>query len=308
VLGAGLRGACDPGEPMPIVEDDDQDDPLVRAKDLRAATHVTNSLDGTPGFVHIGNLFSYAPPLFGAVDLGDADAVRQHAVTTVYNRLDFAFAVIGCDADLQTDDDRSVSLDMQGCQLGVFEIDADVEATAQVVMGEGGSCDAEQCATQVRWSLAIGELKSGLIGFPKSGFIGPIDFVAPIDSTERMQWQTGDGFAIETGVGLTFDTLSTASWLVREDSNCIEIDMGARLSLEEREDELDELIGDLVVSARGIDRCPGQCATAGDVEISFGAGQVIRWTHDTDDTITVVGPLGREVEVTPPCVEQRPGG
>lgn len=302
VLGTGLASACDPGEPGDS-GDPTMDDEQMRAADIRAASHGVASLDSTPPFVHVGNLFAYEPPLFGEVDPTDADAVRRHAVTTVYNRLAFTFAVLGCEPELTTDDERMISVHLQGCQLVLWELDASVVATLAEV--EMSPCDAGECASRVIWELDIDELKSGLVGLPKSGYVGRIDIEAPLDPTERMAWSTRPGFAIETGIGLHFDTLSTADWLVYGDDKCIDLNMGARLSLEEREDELDELIGDIVISARGVNRCPSQCPHAGDVQLSFGAGHVLSWTHDGSQTLTVRGPRGREVEITPPCAEQQ---
>lgn len=302
MLSAGLATACDSGsseEPSdPAMMDDEQ----LRELDLRAARHGVASLDGNPAFVHVGNLFAYTPPLVGEIDPTDADAIRRQAVAVAHTRLAITFAVIGCTADLQTDEDTTITVDLQGCRLALWELDADVRAVARVEMSP---CEAGECAERVVWEMDVGELKSGLIGFPKSGYVGGIDIGAPIDPEERMSWATQPGFAIETDDGLRFDTLSTADWLVYGEDNCVELNMGARLSLEEREDELDELLGDIVISARGIERCPGECATAGDVQLSFGAGHVLRWTHNGDETLTIEAPGGRQLELTPPCAEQQ---
>ncbi|MCA9711185.1 MAG: hypothetical protein KDK70_35425, partial [Myxococcales bacterium] len=155
MLGTGLLSACDPGSTPP--PDDGDDDEQALARDFRAATHGTSSLDGTPGFVHIGNLFAYTPGW--GVDTTDADAVRQDAVASVYNRLALTFAVLGCEPDLQTDDDRQVSLTMQGCRLVLWEIDADVEATAHV---QTAPCGAGECPVAVVWDLDVSQLHSGL--------------------------------------------------------------------------------------------------------------------------------------------------
>ena len=300
-LGAGLTTACDP-EPSDPTDPAMMDDEQMRELDLRAARHGVASLDGNPAFLHVGNLFAYAPPLVGEIDPTDIDAIQRQAVAVAHSRLAITFAVLGCTADLQTDEQTTVTVDLEGCRLALWELDADVRAVARV---ETSPCEAGECAERVVWEMDVGELKSGLVSFPKSGYVGPIDIDAPIDPQERMSWATQPGFAIETGDGLRFDTLSTADWLVDSENNCVDLNMGARLSLEEREDELDELIGDIVISARGVNRCPGQCATAGDVQLSFGAGQVLRWTHDGSETLTIEGPRGRQVELTPPCAEQQ---
>lgn len=300
VLSTGLASACDPGasgDPAAPTMDDEQ----MQEVDFRAATHGAASLESTPAFVHVGNLFAYAPPLLGEIDLSDIDAVRRQAVAAANARLAITFAVLGCDAELDTDDERRISARLQGCQLLLWELDADVEAVVSEV--ETQPCDAGECASRIIWEMDIGELKSGPVGLPKAGYVGPIDIEAPVDPTERMAWTTRPGFAIDTALGLRFDTLSTADWLVYNDEDCINLNMGARLTLDEREDELDEFIGDIVISARGVDRCPDRCAHAGEVQLSFGAGQLLRWTHDGGQTLTVQGPRGREVEITPPCAE-----
>jgi len=143
------------------------------------------------------------------------------------------------------------------------------------------------------------------VGQPKSRSMGPVEIHAPLDGAAPLSWQTHPGFVIETRRGRRFDALSTATWTASPDDEdgCVTMDMGARLILEDREDELDELIGDVVISARGIQRCAGRCAHAGQVELSFGAGQVLRWTHDGNGQLTIVSPRGREFELTLPCAQ-----
>jgi hypothetical protein len=285
-------GACDP-EPQ-------TDDVDVALRDARAVAHGSGTLDGTPRLAAFGSLFA-APP---ALPVADLDAVRRDTVVAVHARLAATFAAIGCDAAVDTDGQTRVSMTLAGCRLLLWSIDAELEAVARV---ETEACDAGTCAVAVVWDADITEMSTGLIGRPRSRFLGPAELRAPVDLAEPMEWRTHPGFVIETPMGLRYDTLSTASWRLDAD-DCVERVLGARLSLEEREDELDERIGDLVVSARELRRCPGRCPESGRVELSFGAGQVLAWTHDGSGTVRVRGPRGHELEARLPCAEEQDDG
>lgn len=259
----------------------------------RAVRHGNQAMDGQPRLAYVGALFAVDPSL----DPSDPDAMRRAAVQAVHDRLALTFQSIGCDAELDTDGDATVSVHLQGCRLVLWTVDAEIEGTARVET-EG--------TTAVVWDLDIAELSSGALGLPRASFSGPAELRAPLDPAEPMRWQTFPGFVLESRLGLRFDALSTASWSIGED-DCVEIELGARLTLETREDALDEAIGDVVISARDIRRCPGRCEESGDVELSFGAGKVVSWSHDGSDTITVHTPRERTFEVELPCAEERDG-
>jgi hypothetical protein len=288
--------ACDPQSPF-----DDDDEAL---RDARAVTHGAGSLDGAPRLVYLAGQFVLPPGL----DATDPDALLRDAVAAAHARLVLGFAVVGCDAVVDTDGEARISMTLSGCTLLLWSIDAELEAVASV---ETEPCDTGTCAAAVRWDVDLAEMATGLRGLPPTRFSGPAELRAAVDPSERMQWQTLPGFVIETPLGRRYDTLSTASWSIDAD-DCVEVDIGARLSLEERPgealDDIDERIGDVVVSGRGIRRCPGQCPEAGRVELAFGAGQVLAWEHDGSGTILVQGPRGRELEARLPCAEELDAG
>lgn len=261
------------------------DDTVMR--DARAVTHGAGSLDGTPRLASFGNLFALPPGL----DASDPEVLRAQAVLAIHARLGFSFAAVGCDATVETDGQTRVSLALESCNLLLWSIDAELEAVARVE------------ADVVVWELDITEMATGLRGLPPSRFFGPAELRAPLDPDLPMQWSTQAGFVIETPQGRRYDTLSSASWTTDAD-DCVDIELGARLLLEEREDEVDDRIGELVLSARDLRRCPGRCPESGRVELSFGTGQLLAWTHDGGGTITVQGPRGRTLEARLPCAEE----
>lgn len=288
---ASLLGACDPGEPA----DDDS-----ALQDARAVAHGTGSLDGAPRLVYLAGQFALPPGL----DPTDPEAVLRDAVMAAHARLSLAFAAIGCEATVDTDGQARITLALSGCTLAVFTIDAELEAVARV---EIEACATGTCAAAVVWDVDMAEMATAVRGRPPTRFAGPAELRLALDPAERMQWRTLPGFTLETPLGRRFDTLSTTHWRVDAD-DCVELDMGARLSLDVRPgealDEIDERIGDVVVSARGLRRCPEQCPLAGRVELSFGAGQVLAWEHDGGGTILVEGPRGRRLEAELPCAEE----
>jgi len=195
---------------------------------------------------------------------------------------------------------------LSDCTLLLWTVDLELEATARV---ETEPCETGSCATAVLWDVDLGEMASGLRGLPPIRFSGPAELRAPVDPAARMRWTTQPGFTLETPLGLRFEALSTATWSIDAD-DCVEVDIGTRLSLEDGPgdeqgelDELDERLGDVVVSGRSLRRCPGQCPERGRVELSFGAGRLLAWEHDGSGTILVQGPRGRELEARLPCAE-----
>jgi hypothetical protein len=297
VLLAATLAACDVDDPS----DDPQDATL---RDARAVAHGSGSLDGAPRLVYLAGQFALPPGL----DASDPTALLRNAVAAVHARLSFGFAALDCEATIDTDGQARVSLALTGCTLLLWSIDAELEAVARV---ETEACDTGTCAVAVLWDVDMAEVATGLRGVPPARFSGPAELRAPVEPSARMQWRTLPGFVIETPLGRRFESVSTASWSIGAD-DCVELDLGARLSLEPspgaQVDALDEQVGDVVVSARGLRRCPGQCPASGRVELSFGAGQVLAWTHDGSGTILVQGPRGRELEAQLPCAQEASAG
>lgn len=293
VLAGMALAACDPGPA-------DDDEPRA----ARAVAHATGTLDGAPRLLYLAAQFAVPAGL----DPADPDAFLRDAVTATQGRLAFVLDAIDCDAAIASDDAARITMAVSGCTLLLWTVDIELEAVAAV---ETAPCDAGTCAVAVRWDVDLAEMASGLRGLPPVRFSGPAELRAPVDPVAPMMWSTQPGFVIETPLGLRFETLTSASWRVDAD-DCVTVDIGARLSLEERPgeglDALDERIGDVVVSGRGLRRCPGRCPAAGRVELSFGAGQVLAWEHDGSGTILVQGPRGRELEAELPCAEEQAAG
>jgi hypothetical protein len=294
-LALGVALACDAEDPG--------DDELEQ-RDARAVAHATGPLEGAPRLVYLAGQFAVAPGL----DPADPDAFLLDAVAAVHARLAFVFEAIDCGASVETDGQTRVSLALSDCTLLLWSIDTELEAVARV---ETEACETGTCAAAVQWDVDIAEMATGLRGLPPIRFSGPAELRAPVDPGERMQWQTQPGFTIETPLGLRFEALSTASWSIGAD-DCVEVDIGARLSLEARDgarpDALDERIGDVVLTGRNLRRCPRTCPERGRVELSFGAGQVLAWEHDGSDTIVVEGPRGRRLEAELPCEAEADAG
>ncbi len=293
-MAIALAAACDSEAPSDDVEQ----------RDARAVALATGPLDGAPRLLLLANLFALPPGL----DPTDPDALLRDAVTAVHDRLAFVFEAIDCDATIESDDQTRIDLSLSGCTLVSLSLDTELEAVASV---QTEPCETGTCATAVRWDLDIGELATGPRALPPVRFAGPAELRAAVDPAEPMQWQTQPGFTIQTPLGLRFETLSTASWIVDAD-DCVDVEIGARLTLEERPGErldvLDERIGDVVVSGRNLRRCPAKCPERGRVELSFGAGHVLAWEHDGSDTILVEGPRGRTLEAELPCAAETDAG
>lgn len=77
---------------------------------------------------------------------------------------------------------------------------------------------------------------------------------------------------------------------------CVDLTGGARLT----GDALGEA-APISLSGEGVRRCRNQCPMRGDVELSYGRGELLAWTYTGQETATVTGPRGKRFELPLPC-------
>ena len=99
----------------------------------------------------------------------------------------------------------------------------------------------------------------------------------------------------------TLDLTAFATWTTA--NNCVELTGGANLS-----GNALGAIAPIALSAERVQRCDDQCPTGGDIELSWGTGNLLGWTYDGDATVTVTGPRGKRLDVTLPCGGAAPAG
>ena len=264
--------------------------------DNRAVGLAASSLEGIPRLVFFAQHFALDP----ALTADDADQFVTRAIDDTRNALIDEFSRFGCAViDIQADGNTLSAL-VSSCPILTLTFDAEVDVVAQLVEADPSECSEGFCPVAVLWDFDISQLTIGPAIGRRNSFSGPAQLRAPVDPDEPMGWQTHPGYTLETRLGPRFDMLSTATW-TSDAEGCMDMDIGSRLQVEETDEPLDETLGDIVISSRGVRRCPFQCTLAGDVEVSFQSGSLLRWSFTGEETLLVTGPLGKTLEVDLPC-------
>ncbi|MEM7158466.1 MAG: hypothetical protein AAF799_36845 [Myxococcota bacterium] len=286
-IGLLLGLGCDPAPASSSAPD---------VSDTRAVGLAASSLEGIPRLVFFGLHFAVDP----ALQADDAETFLDLAVDDTRQSLVDEFSRFGCETLQIEADGTALSAVLRECPVLAWTFDAEVEAVAQLEQADASACADDFCPTAVAWELDIAELALGPRQGRRNRFSGPARLRAPVDPAEPMQWQTSPGYTLETRIGPRFDMLSTARWRT-DDSGCVDMEVGSRLQIEQTDEPLDGTLGDIVISSRGVRRCPLSCPQAGEVEVSFRSGSLLRWIYTGEDTVQVTGPLGKTLEVTLSC-------
>jgi hypothetical protein len=286
VLLAGFVG-CD-------ARDGDDDDAIGRVAAVRSAEAVAAK----------SNLALLAEKFAGAPGLADmtVDEARATAVALLEDRLR-NLSLVDCERELMSDPMLgTVDAAVVDCRLGVLHIDGEMHAQVEI---ETAPCDAGECPSAVVWTLDDFDLQIGTSAF-RPRLSGTVVLRDPVDAALPMSWSTGEDFVLENRLG-TFSTRSTASWHVADD-RCVEgLQLEARLdrlddATDDPDADLEPQVGQIVVSATGVDRCPAKCATAGTVRLAFGRGRVLEWDFAGQE-LDVRVPGGHHFTATLVCDE-----
>lgn len=95
---------------------------------------------------------------------------------------------------------------------------------------------------------------------------------------------------------------ATAQWTVVKDPaggdapTCVRFTGGAELT-----GTVLKKLSPIALSGDGITACRNQCPTAGDVELSYGRGNLLTWSYDGSPDVVVQAPRGKTFDVTLPC-------
>lgn len=284
VLALAAAPACDDAaEPEP--ED---------AGDLLVVERTSATLGSTAMLTYLAELFS-ADPTWAQLE---ADVARRLAVVVTRARIETILSSLQCRSEFSTDNETFIEASFHDCSLVVFDLEGQVHAeltleTAPCECSDPAATEPCECASAVQWQLSGPGITLGPAAHDSTRFSGPVLLRDSVDPDEPMTWQTQDGFFVEKEDGQRLDTRSTASWLLDRDTSCLSISIDARIELPVMQDDLDESIGVIVVSASDVDYCPDACPTAGDVDISYGQGRILSWSYDGSDVIQVTGPRGK---------------
>jgi len=287
-------------------DEQEQEPDTTEAEERIVYENTHKTLATVPLLMYVGELFA-ADPSWGSLD---PDVGARFAVSVTRSRIELILSSLECERDLTTDGETWLAGTFANCRVSEFDLGGSFYAELEV---ETGECQGEpvnpnnednECLSAVRWTLGENDLavtdqaRDGV-----SRFLGPITLRDTVDEQAPMTWETAAGFSVQAADGERFGARSTASWTLDKDTNCLDIDVDARLELPELETEEYGPIelGEIVLSASAVHFCPTHCPTRGGIEMSFGRGAILSWAYDGSDEVEVTGPMGRSFKAPLPC-------
>jgi hypothetical protein len=223
------------------------------------------------------------------------DEARRRALADVIETYEAAIQRAEC-IELATDEETYLEITFDGCRLGLlglYRLDGTIRGELDIELEE---CDAGQCLAAVIYDVRVVGLEiraqtetAGLV------MEGAWTYRAPVEpSAEPMALAGEVSYSGPRGASLEIESDST--W--RVDGACVTLSSDGRIRAL---DEDDELLGGVVISAVGVERCGAQCPEAGTVNLAFARGDVLTWTYTGQDAVTVRAPGGDEYDVVLDC-------
>lgn len=277
-LGAG----CDPQEPG-------NNDARVEAafRSARAVAANANFSLVTAGFrVDVGRLNQ---------SLTDLEALGPAMRDQAKLRFAFLYALFSCAPLVEEDDDPiSLQLSFVDCSIGSLELFGSVGATLEI------ETDLDGVATAATWTVDMSNLGARTPDGTVEPRYTPLEVSSPLEAGTPSRWTSLPGQTVELPSGL-FASDASASWIVDEEL-CATTDYDSRLTLLEPFDVEDE-VGDVALTIRGMHRCPGRCPDAGDVTMTFGVGSILQWSYTGEPEIEVIAPGGGSFRLPLSCTK-----
>ncbi len=234
---------------------------------------------------------------FDISGLTDAQ-IRAAALIRAENRIGFALSFSACESTIASNGVDTLDVEFSGCSLWRWTVSGEVSAVISVTTPE---CGEATCPRVGMWSLDIATLQLDRVLADDIEIHGGLDVWLELQPGGSKGW-AARGLVIEGVAGriITADTEATLT-ASGDDEECLTLDLGSRLQIQP-EDDLDAEVGDIYVSTRGFSSCEARCPTDGEVDLSYGAGNLLRWTYDGDARVTVTGPRGRSLSSRLECL------
>ena len=302
-LGAALAVSILVG---PACDEEQQEPDTTEAEERIVYENTHKTLATVPLLMYVAELFA-ADPSWGTLDPAVGARV---AVGVTRSRIELILSSLECERELTTDGETWLAGTFSNCRVSELDLGGSFRAELQV---ETGACTGEpvdpdnedaECLTAVNWTLGENDLAvTDEVKDGASRFLGPITLRDTVVEEAPMTWETQGGFSVQAADGEPFGARSSAAWTLDKDTNCLDIDVDARLELPELETEDYGPIelGEIVISAAAVHFCPTHCPTAGGIEMSFGRGAILSWEYDGSDEVEVTGPMGRSFTAPLPC-------
>lgn len=220
----------------------------------------------------------------------DLESARMRAVDGLVGRV--RGANLHCEPEIATDGRSIVTARFMGCRAGLLRLEGEITARLEILARE---CRSGECPAMVQWTIEDFDVELGPELANPPQLSGPLVLRDPIEPDGPMTWDTADGFALENAWGV-FDTRSHASWSI-DAEGCMDFELQTRLTQLERDESIDLEIGEIVVQADDVHRCPAVCPARGRLRLSYGRGDLLEWDYaerDDDDEVDVIAPRGHQ--------------
>jgi len=259
------------------------------------ATRTSNAVLSQTNFAFTAEVFR-APD---DVDRVDVERARMQTVEALVDRV--LRANLHCEPEITTDGRSVVTARFVGCRTGLLRLDGEIEARLEILTR---ACPEGECPGVAQWTIDDFDLELGpeLANPPRLS--GPIVLRDPIEPDGPMTWDTEEGFVLENALG-TFDTRSHAAWSIDPQNGCIDFQLQSRLTRLERDGDVDVDIGEIVLQADDVHRCPGICPDRGRLRLSYGKGRLLEWDYGErtgDDEVEVIAPRGHRFDHRLSCL------
>jgi hypothetical protein len=256
------------------------------------------TLQVAPGLARLAG--GYAPNL--DVEGIPDDELQVLAVQQAETRLGLLLALTACEGTIESDGATTVRAIFSSCPLYGWRLSGDITGTVSV---DTPPCDdGVDCPPRIAtWRLDIGSYMIDRLVLEDIEVSGAIEVSRELVPGGALRWATED-LLVDGIAGRTITSTSQATLAFSgTDDQCLTIDASARFSVQ-AEDATDEAIGEVVLSARGVQTCQGRCPREGRVDLAFGAGRVLRFDYEGDARVRVIGPRGRSLHVSLPCTPE----
>ena len=145
-----------------------------------------------------------------------------------------------------------------------------------------GQCSGVACVVAVDYALAVTDLELHSSTITRS----QVTLRASTDPTQPVIYASDAELPAD---GRVLEARTEASW--GDDGACVTADFGIELTAPEHA---------AAIGGRGVRSCMG-CPEAGEVQLSWGAGEAVAWEYTGEGEIAVTGPRGLDVSLSTLC-------
>lgn len=180
----------------------------------------------------------------------------------------------------ETDDATYLDLRFADCQhSSTGRLDGAIHLEFAAVAGQ---CAGVPCVVAVDYALAVTDLEIRSSTITRS----QVALRVSVDPTQPVIYASDAELPAD---GRVLEARTEASW--DDDGTCVTADFGVELTAPDHA---------AAIGGRGVRSCMG-CPEAGEVQLSWGAGEAVAWEYTGEGEIAVVGPRGQAASLPTLC-------